>query len=295
MAAIRLFIFGLGYTGLAFANAMRGEAAWIGGTVRSADKAARLRGKGIEAFVFDGKRPGEGIAVALKEATHLLVTISQGEDSDPVIAAHGADILAAPHLAWIGYLSTVGVYGDHGGGWIDEETPPDPRVARATARIAAERAWTELAARRGGPLGIFRLAGIYGPGRSPLVKLAEGRAHRIVKPGQVFNRIHVADIAATLGAAVARPATRLYNVSDDEPAPPQEVTAFAAELMGLAPPPEVPFAEADLSPLARSFYEGNRRIANRRIRNELGVSLAYPTYRDGLSALWREGTWRGRE
>jgi len=289
----RLFVFGLGYTGLAFAKAMRGEAEWIGGTVRSAEKAAALGGKGIAAHVFDGRRPGDGIAAALSVVTHVVVTISQGEDGDPVLAAHGADILAAPRLRWIGYLSTVGVYGDHGGAWIDEETPPDPRAARTAARVETEAAWTALGARRDVATGLFRLAGIYGPGRNPFVKLADGTAHRIVKPGQVFNRIHVADIAATLRAAIARPASRLYNVTDDEPAPPQDVVAYAAALMGVAPPPEVPYATADLSPMARSFYEGNRRVANRRIREELGVRLAYPTYRDGLSALWRDGTWRG--
>jgi len=295
MTAIRLFVFGLGYTGLAFARSMRDAAAGIGGTVRSPDKAAELRAEGIEAMAFDGKRPGVGVAAALAAATHILVTISQGEGGDPVLALHGDDIMAARDLAWFGYLSTVGVYGDHGGAWIDEETPPDPRVARTAARIAVEKAWTEFGRRRDMPAGIFRLAGIYGPGRNPFVKLAEGSAHRIVKPGQVFNRIHVADIAATLRAAIARPAARLYNVADDEPAPPQDVVTYAAGLMGIAPPPEVPFAEADLSPMARSFYEGNRRIANRRIRGELGVTLAYPTYRDGLAALWRDGTWRERE
>lgn len=293
MSAPRLFVFGLGYTGLAFARSIRGDAASIGGTVRSTGKAAGLRAEGIEALVFDGKTPGEGIATALAKATHLLVTISQGEAGEPVLAAHAYDILAAPRLRWIGYLSTVGVYGDHGGAWIDEETPPDPRVARTAARIAAEKAWIDLGRRRDVPVGIFRLAGIYGPGRNPLVKLAEGTARRIVKPGQVFNRIHVADIAATLRAGIARPAARLYNVADDEPAPPEDVVTYAAGLMGVEPPPAVPFAEADLTPLARSFYKGNRRIANRRIREELGVRLTYPTYRDGLSALWRDGTWRG--
>ncbi|HET7718270.1 MAG TPA: SDR family oxidoreductase [Bauldia sp.] len=293
MMPMRLFVFGLGYTGLAFARSMRGKAEWIGGTVRSPDKAARLCEEGIETVVFDGKAPAPGIALALARTTHLLITISQGDAGDPVLAAHGGDILVAPALRWIGYLSTVGVYGDHGGAWIDELTPPDPRMARAVARIAAEKAWTELAERRDLPLGLFRLAGIYGPGRNPLVKLAEGRAHTIVKPGQVFNRIHVADIAATLGAAIAQPARRIYNVTDDEPAPPQDVVAYAARLMGVVPPPAVLFADADLSPLARSFYEGNRRVSNRRIKDELGVILGYPTYRDGLEALWREGTWRG--
>lgn len=293
MTAVRLFVFGLGYTGLAFARAMRTETAWLGGTVRSADKAAELRAEGIDALVFDGKRRGDGVAAALAAATHVLVTISQGEGGDPVLSLHGDDIMAAPDLGWLGYLSTVGVYGDHGGAWVDEETPSDPRVARTAARIAVEKEWAKLGHRLDVPVGIFRLAGIYGPGRNPFLKLADGTAHRIVKPGQVFNRVHVADIAAMLRAAIARPAARLYNVADDEPAPPQEVIAYAAGLMGVAPPPEVPFAAADLSPMARSFYEGNRRISNRRIRQELGVRLAYPTYRDGLSALWREGTWRG--
>jgi nucleoside-diphosphate-sugar epimerase len=293
MSAPRVFVFGMGYTARAFAAAMKGRAAAIAGTVRSAEKAERLGREGIAAFVFDGRSPGAGIAETLAEATHLLVSIAPGESGDPVIAAHAGDLLAAPKLAWIGYLSTVGVYGDHGGAWVDEDTPPALHPGRIAARVAAEQAWQELAARRGVPLGIFRLAGIYGPGRSPLVKLAEGRAHRIVKPGQVFNRIHVADIAATLSAAITRPATRVYNVSDDEPAPPQEVTAYAAKLMGIAPPREIPFDQAELSPLAQSFYEGNRRISNRRIKQELGMSLLYPTYREGLSALWRNGSWRG--
>jgi len=293
MSDARVFVFGLGYTGLAFARAMRDAGRAVGGTVRDPAKAAALRAEGIDALVFDGKQRGDGVATALAGASHVVVTISQGEGGDPVLALHGHDIAAAPELAWLGYLSTVGVYGDHGGAWIDEETPPDPRIARAAARIAAEDGWNRVVAARGVPVGIFRLAGIYGPGRNPFVKLAEGSAHRIVKPGQVFNRIHVDDIAATLRAAIARPAARTYNVSDDEPAPPQDVVTAAADMMGVSPPPEVAFAEADLSPMARSFYEGNRRISNRRIRDELAVALAYPTYRAGLGALWRDGTWRG--
>jgi nucleoside-diphosphate-sugar epimerase len=292
MTPPQVFVFGLGYTGLAFARAMHDAGATVGGTVRSAGKAEALRAEGIAAVVFDGTNRSTEAATALGEATHVLVTISQGAGGDPVLAAHGSDLAAAPHLAWAGYLSTVGVYGDHGGAWIDEETPPDPRIARAAARIAAEDAWQRFGTDRGVPVGVFRLAGIYGPGRNPFVKLAEGSAHRIVKPGQVFNRIHVADIAATLRAAMERPAARTYNVADDEPAPPQDVVTYAAGLMGAAPPPEVAFAEADLSPMARSFYEGNRRISNRRIRDELGVVLAYPTYRAGLSALWQDGNWR---
>ncbi len=293
MEPIRLFVFGLGYSAGAFAEAMRDRTAWTGGTVREAGRAERLRTKGIAAQVFDGKQPGSAVADALAGATHLLVSIAPGEAGDRVLAHHRADILAAPNLRWIGYLSTVGVYGDHGGGWVDEETPPQPRRGRSEARLAAERAWTALAAEREVPLGIFRIAGIYGPGRNAFVNLAEGRARRIVKPGQVFNRIHVADIAQALAAAAASPTTRIYNLADDEPAPPQDVVAFAATLMGVAAPPEISFDEAELTSMARSFYGENKRVSNRRIKDELGIALRYPTYRDGLTALWRDGNWRG--
>lgn len=289
---MRLFVFGLGYSATALVESICDKAAWIGGTVREADKAAGLRADGIEALVFDGTRPGEGVAEALGQATHLLVSIAPGEAGDRALAHHRADIPGAPDLAWIGYLSTVGVYGDHGGAWIDEETPPKPRRGRSEQRLAAEQQWTALAGARDVPLGIFRIAGIYGPGRNALVNLAAGKARRLVKPGQVFNRIHVTDIAATLDAAIARPATRIYNLADNEPAPPQDVVAHAAGLMGVDPPPEIPFDGADLSPMARSFYGENKRVSNRRIREELGVALRYPTYREGLAALWRDGTWR---
>ena len=285
---VRLFVFGLGYSAGAFARAMVRQAEWVGGTVRSADKAA---GQGIAATVWDGSAPAADVLAALPGATHLLVSVPPG-DSDPVLAHFGAAIRAAPRLAWIGTLSTVGVYGDYGGAWVSEATTPHPKSERAHQRLAAEKAWGSLAAEHGVPLAIFRLAGIYGPGRNALANLAEGRARRIVKPGQVFNRIHVDDIVQTLGAAVARSAAGLFNLADDEPAPPQDVVAYAAALMGVAPPPEVPFAEADLTPMARSFYGDNKRVANARIKRELGVSLLFPTYREGLSALWRDGTWR---
>jgi len=293
MERIRLFVFGLGYSAGAFVGAMRDRAGWIGGTVRAAERTAQLRAAGIAAHVFDGTEPGAEVGEALAEATHLLVSIAPGEAGDRVLAHHRADILAAPNLQWIGYLSTVGVYGDHGGGWVDEETPPRPRRGRSEARLVVEEAWTALAAGRGVALGIFRIAGIYGPGRNAFVNLAEGRARRIVKPGQVFNRIHVADIAQALAAAAAKPATRIYNLADDEPAPPQDVVALAAKLMGVPLPPEVPFDEAELTPMALSFYGENKRVANRRIKDELGVVLRYPTYRDGLTALWRDGNWCG--
>jgi nucleoside-diphosphate-sugar epimerase len=288
----RLFIFGLGYSATAFARAMRGKATWIGGSARSPEKAAALRAEGIDAFVFDGISRGEGIAEALAATTHLVTSIAPGA-GDPVLALHREDISAAKNLRWIGYLSTVGVYGDHGGAWIDEETPPRPARGRSTERLAAEQAWRDLAAEAGVPLAIFRIAGIYGPGRNALVNLSQGRARRIVKPGQVFNRIHVDDIAAALIAAVARDAEGISNLADDEPAPPQDVVTFAADLMGVEPPPEMLFAEADLTPMARSFYGENKRVANSRLTQQLGIALRYPTYREGLSALWADGTWKG--
>lgn len=289
---MNLFVFGLGYSATAFVDRVRDQAEWIGGTVRTVDKAERMQEGGIEAVVFDGTRSGDGVAAALAQCTHLLVSIAPGEDGDRVLAHHGNDIALAQKLEWIGYLSTVGVYGDHGGDWIDETIPPQPRPGRSRNRVAAEQAWQALSTERDTPLGVYRIAGIYGPGRNALVNLEAGRARRIVKPGQVFNRIHVTDIARTLAASIEQPAKRVYNLADNEPAPPQDVVAFAAGLMGVPPPPEVPFDGAELSPMARSFYGENKRISNSRIREELGVELAYPTYREGLTALWAEDTWR---
>ena len=213
--------------------------------------------------------------------------------SDPVLAHHRADIVAAADLAWIGYLSTVGVYGRYGGAWVTERTTPHPVRGRSTMRLAAERAWQGLGTERGLPVAIFRLAGIYGPGRNAFVRIAAGGAHRVVKPGQVFNRIHLDDIVGSLMAGLAARAAGIFNVADDEPAPAEEVVAHAADLMGVPAPPEVPFELADLSPMARSFYDDNKRVLNRRLKEELGVTLRYPTYRAGLAALWRDGVWRG--
>ena len=285
---IRLFVFGLGYSAGAFARAFAPRTEWVAGTVRSADKAA---GEGIATLPWDGTAPAAEVSDALSGATHLLVSVPPG-DADPVLACYAEAIRAAPRLAWIGTLSTVGVYGDYGGAWVSEATTPHPRSARALQRLAAEKAWETLAAERGVPLAIFRLAGIYGPGRNALVNLAEGRAHRIVKPGQVFNRIHVDDIVADARGGHRAERRRCLQRADDEPAPPQDVVAYAATLMGVDPPPEVPFAEADLSPMARSFYGDNKRVANALIKRELGIRLRFPTYREGLGTLWRDGTWR---
>jgi nucleoside-diphosphate-sugar epimerase len=285
---IHFFAFGLGYSAVAVARALKGKATWIGGTVRTVEKAVALAGDGLNALMFNGKAQGIGVAEAVRHATHLLISIAPGED-DPVLAVHRASILAAEHLRWIGYLSTVGVYGNYGGSWVSEATTPHPARGRSAERLATEKAWRALAAERKVPLAIFRLAGIYGPGRNAFVNLAEGTAKRIVKPGQVFNRIHVDDIAQAVAAAVARNAEGIFNVADDEPCPPQDVVAYAAGLMGVPPPPEVPFDTAELSPMARSFYAESKRVANHKIKQALGVTLRYPTYREGLSALWREG------
>ncbi|MEJ0011510.1 MAG: SDR family oxidoreductase [Bauldia sp.] len=269
MSAPRIFVFGMGYTARAFARAMDGRAASFAGTMRADFEAANFA-----------------------DATHIVVSIPPGE-ADPVLARYRDALLAAPALQWIGYLSSVAVYGNYGGAWVTERTTPHPKQARSTERLAAEKAWAKFALDRSIPLATFRIAGIYGPGRNAFVNLAEGKAHRIVKPGQVFNRIHVGDIAAALVEAVDRNAAGIFNLADDEPAPPQDVVAYAAEMMGVIPPPEAPFAGADLSPMARSFYADNKRVSNRRMKEELGIALRYPTYRDGLAALWRNGNWRG--
>ena len=225
------------------------------------------------------------IAADLADTDVLLVSAPPGADGDPVLARY-ADAIAASRIGWIGYLSTIGVYGDQQGAWIDETPPSAPRSARSRIRVEAESAWLELGVRTGKAVQVFRLSGLYGPGRPPIVKLREGRSQRIVKAGQVFNRIHVDDIATTLLASLDRPrAGAVYNVTDDEPTPPQTVTEHAAALTGLPLPPAIDFETADLSPMARSFYGENKRVRNRLIREELGVALAYPTYREGLAAL----------
>src|SRR6056297_2604777 len=278
-----LLSFGHGYSAGALARRLVPLGWTVIGTTRSPDKSDRLRAAGIEPLIW----PGEGAGPALDRATHLLSSVSPREEGDPVLLALGDRIAeAAPHIRWAGYLSTTGVYGDHAGGWVDEDTPLAPTTRRGEMRLAAEAAWRELAGRSGLPLHIFRLAGIYGPGRGPFEKVRNGTARRIVKPGQVFSRIHVEDIAAVLHASIRHPAPgAAYNVCDDDPAPPEDVLAHAAELLDLPPPPEVPFEEAELSPMARSFYAESKRVRNDRMKRELGIELTYPDYRAGLQAL----------
>lgn len=253
------------------------------GTTRTAEKAERMRAEGVEPVIW----PGGDLGPALAEATHLLTSVAPDDDGDPVLRDAGDAIAgAAGHIVWAGYLSTTGVYGDRQGGWVDETSDLRPATRRGEARVAAEAAWQALAAQSGLALHIFRLAGIYGPGRGPFAKVKDGSARRIVKPGQVFSRIHVDDIATVLRASMARPDPgAIYNVCDDDPAPPEDVLAHAAELLGLPPPPEVPFEAAEMSPMARSFYAESKSVRNDRIKRDLGVNLAYPDYRAGLAAL----------
>ena len=287
MRGPRLFCFGLGFSAAFLAAELRAAGWHVAGTTRSPEQAEALRRAGIEVHLFTRGRPVAGIAAALAGATHLLSSVPPDEAGDPVLDAHGADIARiAGRLVWAGYLSTTGVYGDRGGGWVDEDTPPAPGNDRSRRRLAAEQGWVDLGRASGLPVHRFRLAGIYGPGRSALDQVRAGRAQRIDKPGQVFCRIHVADIAATLRASMARPEPgTVYNLADDEPAPAQEVVAYACRLLGVPPPPLLPFEQAALSPMARSFYAENRRVRNDRIKRALGVTLAFPNYRAGLEAI----------
>lgn len=280
MTAGRLLCFGYGYSADILARRLLGLGWEIRGTTRSAEKLTTLRGKGVAPFVLDRGQPLP--AAAFAGVTHVLTSIPPDEAGDVGLDMHGPDLAALPDLAWIGYLGTTAVYGNHDGRWVDETTPLEPTLARADRRAKAEAAWLDS----GLPVHIFRLAGIYGPGRNALVNLKAGTARRIVKPGQVFSRIHVEDIATVLEASMARPRPgAIYNVCDDEPAPPDEVVTYAAELLGIEPPPAQDYATAELSPMARTFYRDNRRVRNERIKTELGVRLAYPSYREGLAAL----------
>ncbi|MHA1568444.1 MAG: NAD-dependent epimerase/dehydratase family protein, partial [Alphaproteobacteria bacterium] len=257
----------------------------IAGTARARDLADALAARDIDAHVFARGRPLADAPGLLTAASHVLISAPPDEAGDAVLDLHG-EALAGADLAWLGYLSSTGVYGDRDGGWVDENTAPDPSSARARRRFEAERRWLALARDHGLPVHIFRLAGIYGPGRSMLDQLRAGGAHRIDKPGHVFSRIHVDDIVATLRASMARPHPgAVYNVCDDAPAPQREIIEYAARLLGIEPPPLVRFDEAALSPMARGFYADNRRVRNDRIKRELGVTLAYPDYKAGLAAI----------
>jgi len=272
-----LLCFGFGYSATTLARRLLARGWTVRGTSRRPE---RRRLEGVDLFAFDRTTPLPDGAFA--GTTHVLSSIAPDEAGDPVLDVEAARLRALSHLVWVGYLGTTAVYGDRGGDWVDERAEPAPTSARGARRVAAERAW--LAS--GLPVHLFRLAGIYGPGRSPVDQLRAGTARRIVKPGQVFSRIHVEDIATVLEASMARPRPgAVYNVCDDVPAPPQDVVAYAAERLGVPVPPAVPFERADMSPMARSFYADNRRVSNARLKAELGIRLAYPSYREGIAAL----------
>lgn len=273
-----LLSIGHGFSARALGVRLLAEGWDVIGTTRTEEKAVRLRDEGVEAIIWPGND------LPLDRATHLLTSVAPNEAGDPVLLEMG-NAIAAAHFDWVGYLSTTGVYGDHQGAWIDETAPLAPSTKRGQMRVDAEGAWAEL----GLPLHIFRLAGIYGPGRGPFAKVRSGTARRIIKEAQVFSRIHVDDIASVLYASIQRPNPgQAYNVCDDTPAPPQDVIAHAAELLGLPLPPAIPFKEAEMSPMARSFYAESKRVKNARIKTELGVRLKYPDFRTGLAALLKD-------
>ncbi|MHA7867769.1 MAG: SDR family oxidoreductase [Salipiger thiooxidans] len=278
-----LLSLGHGYSARALARRLLPQGWTVLGTTRDPAKANALLAEGVAPIAWDRA----AVAEALGRATHLLVSAGPDADGDPSLRLCRDAIAAqASALDWAGYLSTTGVYGDHGGDWVDEDTPLTPGTRRGQWRLQAETDWRAVP---GLPLHIFRLAGIYGPGRGPFEKVRNGTARRIVKPGQVFSRIHVEDIAQVLEASIRQPAPgTAYNLCDDDPAPPQDVLLHAAELLGVAPPPEIAFDAAEMSPMARSFYAENKRVSNRRIKDELGVQLRYPDYRAGLRALLDE-------
>jgi nucleoside-diphosphate-sugar epimerase len=282
---MHLLVFGLGFCGRAAAR----DACAAGMTVSATSRSGAVAGPaGVRMVAFDEAGP------ALASATHILATAPPREGADPVLARYGEAIRAARQVEWIGYLSTTGVYGDRGGGWVYEDTPPAPTAERSVRRLEAELAWRDAAAGRA--LDLFRLAGIYGPGRSALDDVRGGRARRVIRPGHAFGRIHVDDIAAGIMAAIAHPpaGTRVLNFSDDEPAESAVVIGEAAQLLGVAPPPAVPFetAYAGMSEMARSFWAENRLVANARTKAELGIIWRYPSYREGLRAILESETDR---
>jgi nucleoside-diphosphate-sugar epimerase len=276
-----ILFFGFGFSAAAMAKRLdRGE--WkISGTSRSREGADSIAAQGYEGLVFDELR------ALPDDVTHIVTSVPPDATGDPVLARFQDQLAArASGLQWLAYLSTTGVYGDHAGGWVDEDTALTPNTERGARRLAAETTWLQLHREHGLPVHLFRLAGIYGPGRNALLSVKDGTAKRVIRKGQVFSRIHVEDIAGVLLASLYKPDPgRAYNVADDEPCPPQDVIAHAARLLGVAPPPEIAFEDADLSPMARSFFMDSKRVSNVRVKEELGYMFQYPDYREGLKAL----------
>jgi nucleoside-diphosphate-sugar epimerase len=285
-----VFFFGMGYSSLATAHAMHeiiDKDVPIAGTTRTEEGVERLAESPYRLHVFDGIKPGATLGADLSKATHVVLSIPPNDDGDPALNLHADDLTAARDLQWLCYFSTVGVYGDFSGEWIDESATTRPLNKRSRQRVEVEQSWREFAAKRGIPLLVLRLAGIYGPGRSSFDKLREGTARRIVKPGQVFNRIHVDDIGRITALAAQQKLGGTFNLSDDEPAPPQDLVEYAARLMGVPVPPGIPFESAQMTEMARSFYSDNKRVSNKAIKAALSTELTYPNYRVGLDAIFR--------
>ncbi len=290
---MRVLILGAGFSGSAIARAFLPLAQSVTGTTRSEDKLAALSAQGIDALVYDGVTISPELADVMKQTTHLIQSIAPGRDGDPTMRPDAPPLAGLmPNLQWAAYLSTVGVYGDHGGAWVTEEASLEPVSARSVERVAAEQAWLAFGEAANIPVAVLRLSGIYGPGRNAFCNLAAGTARRLIKPNQVFNRIRVEDIAGSAVFLSGRSIGGIYNVTDHEPAPPQDIVAEAARLMGVMPPPEMPFETAELSPMARSFYGENKRVSNTRLR-DLGFVFRFPDYRISLAELWSNGHWRG--
>ncbi|MGI9355772.1 MAG: SDR family oxidoreductase [Rhizobiaceae bacterium] len=300
---MRILIFGAGFSGRHIGNACATAGATVAGTTRSKENFSYLESADVQPLLFDYETVTPHLRHVLAETTHLVISIAPPRQEystmpdqtvDPVLLALGNSSLAeiAPGLRWIGYLSTVGVYGDHDGAWINEEAPVNPTSERSRQRVRAEDEWQAVSDRAGIPLAIFRLSGIYGPGRNALATARMGKARRLIKKGQVFNRIHVSDIAAAVKTAARNETGGTFNITDDEPAPPQDVVKFAHDLMGRRPPPEIDFETADLSPMARSFYGENKRVSNEKSKSVLGLEYDWPNYRTALRRMWEEDSWR---
>jgi nucleoside-diphosphate-sugar epimerase len=281
LAMNHLLCFGFGFSARAFVAQLDKRAWKISATSRDPEGIAGIGAQGFRGFLFDSK-----LQIA-PDVTHLLISAPPDDNGDPVLRLFQEQLQRlSKQLQWVGYLSTTGAYGDRGGDWVDEESPLEPNTARGHRRLEAEKSWLKLHSDCGLQVHLFRLAGIYGPGRNQLLTVLNGSAKRIIKPGQIFSRIHVDDIAGVLAASIVKPNPgRAYNVCDDEPCPPQEVVEYAASVLGLPLPPEIPFEQAELSLMAKSFYADSKRVSNKRIKSELGYKLLYPNYREGLSAL----------
>jgi len=296
---MRVLIFGCGFSGLEIGARLAKQNIEVSGTTRSTEKFSRLVEAGIQPLLFDGNTLDQTLLAALKAVTHLVISIAppRQENSDhtdavdPVLSALGGSTSLLPNLTWIGYLSTVGVYGNKDGAWMDETANLAPTSARSRQRVRAEDEWIETAHLHNLPLSIFRLSGIYGPGRNALRAASEARSRRLIKEGQVFNRIHVGDIAQAVELSLLKNTAGVFNITDDEPAPPQDVVSFAHQILGTPPPLELDFDTAELTPMARSFYGDNKRVSNQRSKELLGMQYDWPNYRESLQRMFDESTW----